>query len=557
MISRAFAGERIREAWAVALLALLVAIVCGPLATAGWQVQDDHAIIRNAFSAPLHPQSLGPRDAIRTLIDEGIPSGRFFPFTIVARQITTSVVGVSAVRLHVAVLVLGWLTLVALYRCARVLDLSRSEALLVPVLAFLAPDAFSNWYRLGTGELWGMACLAAALLSAVTARRSPSVVADTALLFFAVLAGLSKESFVPVILAVACLRAGVLCAGREPTAAATPDDSRRQTRIVVALLLGSFVILSTILLAVSVTAGGQTEGGGAVAGSVAVTLKTLSASAAAVAILGGGWVPLLVLLTTHTAAGGDASRRRHLLALAALWVIPQVVIYHDRGGPLQRFALPASAGIALVLAQAISELRRRRVWLVPIGLWLSAWLGAAMLHAVKAASAERANAVTLTSMVRDLAESAPTDSSIAVVIRPAEIERAATLITLLGLGDRPDISVYYVRAVEGEDAPSLGREWLVKIQENLHRQLETTYFRGRREGDLDLGVLEAVVYYEDARRTPEDWLSQLDPWQQVRWCAPLLTGNLRKGSLIAKTEACHGAFVRPGSSLTASRCGTR
>jgi hypothetical protein len=243
-------------------------------------------------------------------------------------------------------------------------------------VTFLAPDAFSNWYRLGNGETWGMAFLAAALFAAAKAWRRPTFLADAALMLFAVLAGLCKESFVAVIPALALLRAGVLHPDEDPTPAMRAD-SRSRARISAAILLALFAVLSICLLAVSLASGEHTECGAAIAGASTVTAKALSMSAVGVAILGGGWVPLLLLLAPTEARLGDHLRTGRLIAIAVLWVIPQVVIYHHRGGPLQRFALPASAGIGLVLALAVSELRRRRAWTLPLVLWLGAWVGIA------------------------------------------------------------------------------------------------------------------------------------------------------------------------------------
>ena len=246
------------------VIALLLAVVCGPLVTAGWQVQDDHAIIRNSFSSALHPQIPGPVSPGRFLLEENLPNGRFFPVTITARFATAKLLGAKPQLHHAVTLLLGWVSLFALYLCARATGLGEFGALLAPVLAFLAPDAFSNWYRLGTGELWGTVCLTASLACAARARTNGSRADDVAVILLAVLAGLSKESFIATIPGLAWFRAGALQATVKPPQHASRNLNPRISGSVYALLV-AFLGLSALVLSVSALSGAKSEGGGALA----------------------------------------------------------------------------------------------------------------------------------------------------------------------------------------------------------------------------------------------------------------------------------------------------
>ena len=130
--------------------------------------------------------------------------------------------------------------------------MGESGALLAPVLAFLAPDAFSNWYRLGTGELWGAAIPHGEppLRRARSSCGGPAY--DAGLILLAVLAGLSKESFVATIPALAWFRAGALQAEDGPSQQ-TSGSLKARTRSSVQALLVAFLVLSAVILTVSAT----------------------------------------------------------------------------------------------------------------------------------------------------------------------------------------------------------------------------------------------------------------------------------------------------------------
>jgi hypothetical protein len=91
--------------------------------TAGWQAQDNHAIIRNAFSRSLHLQASGPISPVRLLLEENLPDGRFFPVTVAARHLTVTFFGANPVLHHPEALLLGWISLFKLYLCGRVMGL--------------------------------------------------------------------------------------------------------------------------------------------------------------------------------------------------------------------------------------------------------------------------------------------------------------------------------------------------------------------------------------------------------------------------------------------------
>jgi hypothetical protein len=530
------------------VIALLLAVVCGPLLTAGWQVQDDHAIIRNAFSSALHPQLPGPVSPGQFLLEENLPNGRFFPVTIAARFVTAKLVGANPARQHALTLLLGWVSLFALYLCARATGLGEYGALLAPVLAFLAPDAFSNWYRLGTGELWGTVCLTGGLVCAARARRNDCSRADVAVVLLAVLAGLSKESFIAVIPGLAWFRAGALQATVKPSQGSSQNLNRRTRRSVQTLLV-VFLALSAIVLSLSALSGTRSEGGGALGAVLAGSPGRLRSSAFALLALGGGWLPLLLLPLVRS---DDTAVRRgalHLAAFAALWLAPQALIYFDRGGPLQRFALPASVGVGLVLAISFVRLCEQRTWALVGRMWLCVWLSLALLHAIKAASVERAEAIALGRMVDDLAGQVGISKGIVLVVPPTEMERALTVTTLLGLAGRPGMPIFYLRGHVDKGSVDLGREWLVRLEDELHRYLESTIFRNRTERNLETASLDAIVFRGRTDQIPDPWRRRFSAWRRTDWCAGYLGGNVRAGLIVVMQEICYSAFVQPGSTL--------
>ena len=549
MISAPHAKRRAPQGLGPGLVvALLLAVVCGPLVTAGWQVQDDHAIIRNAFSRPLHPQLPGPSSPVRVLLEENLPNGRFFPFTLTARFVAVSLCGANPILHHVGVLLLGWMSLFTLYLCGRAMGLGESGALLAPILAFLAPDAFSNWYRLGTGELWGTACLAGSLLCAARARRGDDPAWDGGLILLAILGGLSKESFVAAIPALAWFRAGALPTAGRP---AEPNSAglRSRTRRSVQSLLAVFVAQSAVIVMIAGTSGTRSEGGGALAAVSLLRSGGLTSSLFAALVLGGGWLPLLLLPFARSDEKPVGHRVLHLAAFAALWLTPQLLIYFDRGGPLQRFALPSSVGVGLVLSMAFVRLRARHRLGVLANAWLCAWLSVATLHAIKAASVERAVAIALARMVTDLTTHVAGDKGIVLVVPPTEMERAVALTTLLGLSGRSDLKLFYVRGYEDRDAAELGRGWLLQAEDALHRHLESTLFSNHTERDVDFDAVEAVVFHGRTQQIPESWLRRVAGWRQIDWCAEYVGGNVWAGLVVVPQRTCNSAFVQPDSAL--------
>jgi hypothetical protein len=420
--------------------------------------------------------------------------------------------------------------------------------LLFPILTFLAPDAFSNWYRLGTGELWGTACLAGSLLCAALARRNLGPMWDGGVILLAFLAGLSKETFVATLPALAWFRAGALQATTN-SAPPTPADSSARTRTCVWTLLIAFLVESAVVLGLSIATGSRTEGGGAFAGASLVTTGRLQTSLFAVLLLGGAWIPLLLLLGIHSTQPRGQRGPWELVAFGVLWVTPQVIIYFDRGGPLRHFALPASIGIGLVLSAAITQLRAERLPVLLMRIWLYIWTGLAMLHAIKAAQIERAVTVAHASMVRDLAAGVPKHRAIALAVRPSEIERAASLVTFLGLAGRSDVPVYYIRQSEIEAPADPGREWLLRAEPTLHRQLQTGFFRGRTESDIESARLEGVVFHETILRIPLKWRRSLAGWRPVAWCADYMAGDIQRGRPVILRATCYNALLRPQSAV--------
>ena len=116
------------------------------------------------------------------------------PCVAKSRHLTGTFFGANPVLHHADALLLDCTSLFMLYLCGRVMGLGELGAVLAPVLVFLAPDAFSNWYRLGAGEHWGTAFLTGSLLCAALTRRNGSRACDVGLNLLAVLAGLMKQA---------------------------------------------------------------------------------------------------------------------------------------------------------------------------------------------------------------------------------------------------------------------------------------------------------------------------------------------------------------------------
>jgi hypothetical protein len=530
---------------ATLLSGLLLALVCGPVALAGWQVDDDHEIIRNARSHLLQPQLGPPSPSLAALVEHTAANGRFFPLTSALRLWVSRVAGPEPIRLHLVMLFVGWLCLLALYGAGRNMGLGFAPALLWPVLTFLAPDAFSNWFRLGTGESWGSLFLAAALFAAMR-RPLGSWRLDCAAVAAAFLSSLCKESFVAILpafaLVIVLVHRGALGLG---SAGASPWSRGGLWPRAATWTLCIFTLLVAVLVAITWLAPSATEGRLALGALRARAPEMVSLTVLAIFIVGGTWLPLVVLWLSPPRPGVCLRRTARVLCLlAAVWVIPQEAIYVGRGGTLERFALPAAIGASLcvVLALEASWRHSGRRLRILLGTWLVLWLALALLHTVKAGSAVRADTLALNEMVANLAGSLPKHAVVVVATPPSRAEALLSVATLLANAGRGDLVFRYWRSEERPAEQNARHAWIEGAAPVLDQRAAAAF---GRPSDQDLLRAAAVIYLGPIG---PHGLGSSGSWALRQWCEPRITGDLLKGVLVAPGTTCYSAGLRRGRS---------
>ncbi|GAB4185300.1 MAG: hypothetical protein OHK0057_14540 [Thermoflexibacter sp.] len=185
------------EKWIVlVLLALLwggIFQLTGVL-TSGFHLTDDHEIV--LFNDLLKKQSAF------SLIEEQVKIDlvtRFRPTYYAHRILITSLIGTNQVAWATYYCFLGILTSFFLYLALRKVGFSILESLLFPLFAFIGEQT-AVWWRLGTAETLGMFFTALSLYFASNNKPS-KLISWSSFLFlcFAILASLSKESFILLI----------------------------------------------------------------------------------------------------------------------------------------------------------------------------------------------------------------------------------------------------------------------------------------------------------------------------------------------------------------------
>jgi hypothetical protein len=159
--------------------------------TSGFHLTDDHEIV--LFNDLLKNQS------VFSLIEEQVKidlATRFRPTYYAHRILVTSLIGTNQIAWAIYYCFLGVFTSFFLYLALRKVGFTLLESLLFPLFAFLGEQT-AVWWRLGTAETLGMLFASLAMYFASSSYNQKNTwVAAVLFLCFAILASLSKESFI-------------------------------------------------------------------------------------------------------------------------------------------------------------------------------------------------------------------------------------------------------------------------------------------------------------------------------------------------------------------------
>lgn len=380
--------RRIEPLFLVALLVLVTLFTYSPQLGADLDIrQDDHRIIFAGSTSPTHEQvrraeiSIGYsiQPTMEWALVSDLHSGRFRPITQVLEILLPRSIGADALRWHTIMLALAGITCAALFVAALSIPGSARVAALFALMVMLGPDPGPArvWYMMATkAEAVGTLFLAFAIIAISRAALGKNKRTwDGGALLFALLAGLTKESFVLVIPALATLR--IWLESKETQT--TEWQSLRSLKRLMAAYAGIFLALSTAI-ALTLSIASVESYGGATFRSSSVFSEGLYLTLSQFPSQSVWFVP--VILSGYTLARlygptGALKTAAPVLILAVLWVVPQVLLYSARGGMWDHYWLPCAIGIAGLNAAAIAYLSDQKDrWLFAIAIIaVVIWIG--------------------------------------------------------------------------------------------------------------------------------------------------------------------------------------
>jgi hypothetical protein len=302
----------------------------------GYHLMDDHEILRLAAELR-HGSTL---EVARSWVTADLAT-RFRPLYVVHRVAEARVFADDLRSWGLYTTALGAVTFVLLYVALRWLHFPPLGSLAFAFFGLCGPQA-AIWWRLGPNETVGMACLALACVGLARWSLTGSWAWRLVLWAGAVLASLSKESFVAMLPALLLAAVWAVVVQRRTTwraalAACVPE----------AALLGALLVLESaaILFAVGTDRIGY-------AGVEGVGLRAVLVAAAKLV----GWPEVLALagLGAVVLLGTPRARRSPRdpiagLALACLAVGGQAFVY-AKSGLSERYLVPGALAVALLLA---------------------------------------------------------------------------------------------------------------------------------------------------------------------------------------------------------------
>jgi hypothetical protein len=342
------------------ILVLTMLLVCATASRAELSIIDDHRVVSLAWHGLPHPQAYKPPDLFYRLTVEDPSSGRFRPFHYISLYSFLLVFGSDPTLWHVGFILIGLVTVLALYRVLEVALHEQWLALFTLLLLIVTPGVSESWVRIGVAETLGFLFLALAaylyvsIYDSLNRQYHAARAAYMAIFILITLAMLSKESF--ILLGPAIIFSHFIARGR--FLAVTPPFVWRFRPDMFAVLLTIIVtVLLLIMTSTAVMASNMSEGSRAVQ-----RLPMLAKSIPRVFVIyGSSMLFLLPLLFSFIFS--TRSDRKSLAVLciwAGLWTGPQLLLYAGMGGPTGRFAVPFALATSLLTTIPLSVLWRQR-----------------------------------------------------------------------------------------------------------------------------------------------------------------------------------------------------
>jgi hypothetical protein len=455
-----------------------------PVLAAQFVLVDDHGILMYSL-----PGAGPPLDSLGAgIFSADLPIGRFRPMAWLVRLTEITLLGDNPSAWHALALGIGITAASLLYFTWRNLGFNRSLSFLLGAWLLVAPGVSSAWVRLGPNETSGMLLFTLAICTATLAARTTRAAAvwDTLFIVSALAAVLSKESFVLTAPALAGFRvlAGFLVTGQMRL-------TRPPVSSVCVLVLGVCAGIAEALI--SHAAGTSTYGGGFLARPDPGPFTRFLAQNLAILVHAGvGWLALVLLWRMRRHRYSMHDRDTGLLAagLAALLVLPQLLVYSNQGVLEGRYELPAALGVVGLLTLGLAWVHQRgahQLYRLSTSIF-GAVLVAFGFSTWTYASFFAADSVQLHRLITEVASKNPSGSTLAIAADPGrQYEPILSLLTHLARYGPSDAQVEVLQLVPPDLTYTPREESLV--QDLRDRSL----LHSRKLSDEGCANLSAVI----------------------------------------------------------------
>jgi hypothetical protein len=489
-------------------LLVLVGLVClGPALGARFVLVDDHEILVGTAVGPTQPQAEPALDFWSVVLGSDPAGGRFRPLYWAVRLSEIHLLADNPAAWHALVFGLGLVAASLLFASARLLGLPTVAALWLGIWLLVAPGVSSVWVRLGPQETIGIFFFVLSVFGAVMAARGRHRFAwDCLYVLAGVCCILSKET-----MALAAPALALLC---------VVISNERGRWLSAGLVLGLGLLVGLVAALIGASAGTSTYGGRYLdLPPITTYLRNLLENTVILIAVSGVW--LLLLAAWARRPSPMPTRRPRMLAglaVVALCVAPQLVVYSKTGLLQGRYELPAalalagatSLGLVWLLSDASLSKKRVVTWaaaalLVLSGFWT--WTYAA-------AFAE--DSWQLSALVQALAQTTPEGATVGIVADPErEFEPIRSLTDQIEHSGRGDLRVVVL---------PLSSQATSVLSPALLEQLRQAQLLDEGEPlDAICGRLSAVVVLPDEATSGTPALCPMAGWEQDVFSGSVLT----------------------------------
>lgn len=496
----------------ILLLSGLFYFLFGITMQAQFALVDDHQILNVAALEKIDLSALW--DSFASNVSVG---GRFKIGHVLIPFIGVSFFGVNPQLWHGAVIVAGIFTCFFLYAAMRQMGADMIASFLFVLLLATTGSQNSIWYRLLTGETWGMLFVAISVWAMTHAAHRPRPSAWDALALVGLLIAVTfKESFILVVPALLLLRWVLQVWVTRQTWLQALHTLR------LPLTIGALIFVINLSLVIAVLFYKPDGYGAGVAG---LSLHSFDPRV---------WYNLLTQSDLNVLAYQSLafivlffvmaySKRKefHIYLLAGfgivvLWLVPQLILHsHTLGG---HYLFPAIVGLAAISGLALAILwkkHQRLLWVVCV-IWLSVSIFNGFSPTIKRASSYTADSLALQAMIDYLAQNVADNQVVVIVADPiAHFEGIISLQSHLRFSGL-NVPVYL----------------LPILPENNPIKPDLTALVRTRPTDLNtLGVddVGAIVGFQRPNAATEIplWFVPSD-WQEITFSKPIHTFSFKE-----------------------------